>query len=68
MGVMTFFGGWLFLISLTLGPFSVISAIQTTYVFIAAIIGAIVFREQLTLRKIILIIIAIWAVILLRIG
>lgn len=68
IGIFSFFGGYSLLTALTKGSFSLIMSIHSFYIFITAIMGYILFKEQLTKRKIILILLAVLALILLRLG
>lgn len=68
IGVTQFLGGYFQLIALTKGPFSLITALSSAYVFIAAIFAYFLFGETLTKRKIILIFLAIIAIALIRLG
>lgn len=68
ISVPSFVGGYMLLIALTKGPFSLVTSIHSLYVLITAITAYFIFKEKLTLRKIILIIVAIIATILIKIG
>jgi len=68
IGITQFLGGYFQLIALTKGPFSLITALSSSYVFIAAIFAYFLFGEHLTKRKVFLISLAIIAIILIRLG
>lgn len=68
IGVPSFMGGYALLIALTKGPFSLITSIHSLYILITAITAYFIFKEKLDLRKIILILIAVVATILIKIG
>ena len=54
--------------ALSVGPLSGVYAIQPSYIFITAIVGAILYKEILTFRKIALILVTIAGIILIKIG
>jgi len=68
IAVPSFVGGYALLIALTKGPFSLITSIHSLYVLITAITAYYIFKEKLTSRKILLILVAIVATILIKIG
>jgi len=68
IGSFAFFGGFALLIALSKGPFSLITSIHSLYILITAIIAFFMFNEELTLKKILLICLAIIAVLLMRLG
>ncbi len=68
IGALSFLGGYSILTALTKGPFSLITAIHSTYTFITALVAAFIFKEKLTAKKIGLICLAILAVIIIRLG
>ena len=68
IGIFSFFGGYLYLIALTKGPFSLITSIHSSYIFITALTGLVLFKEELTIKKVLLIILAIIATLLIRSG
>jgi drug/metabolite transporter (DMT)-like permease len=68
IGVFSFFGGYALYIALTKGSFPLITSIHSLYILITALTAYFLFREQLTIKKIFLLLLAIVAVILIRIG
>lgn len=66
--IFSFFGGWAILTALTMGPFTLITAIHSTYILVTAVIGWIFFKENLNARKVFLICLAIVAIVLMRVG
>ena len=68
IGVFSFFGGYSLYIALTKGPFPLITSIHSLYILIAALTAYFLFKEQLTVKKIFLLLLAIVAVVLIRIG
>lgn len=68
IGVFSFFGGYSLYIALTKGPFPLITSIHSLYILITALTAYFLFREQLTVKKVLLLLLAIVAVILIRIG
>jgi len=68
IGVPSFVGGYMLLIALTKGPFSLVTSIHSLYVLITAMTAYFIFKEKLTWRKTVLIIVAIIATILIKIG
>jgi drug/metabolite transporter (DMT)-like permease len=68
IGVFSFFGGYSLLLALTKGPFALITSIHSLYIIVVALLGRAFFREELSPRKIALIVLAIAAIILIRIG
>lgn len=66
--IFSFFGGWALLVALTMGPFTLITAIHSTYILVTAIIGWIFFKENLNAKKAFLICLAIVAIALMRTG
>lgn len=68
ISIPAFLGGWAILTALTKGPFVLITTIHSTYIFITAIIGYLIFKEELTKRKLVLLTLAVLAVIVIRVG
>lgn len=68
IGVPGFFGGWVLMVALMKGPFSLIIAINSAYIFIVALIGHLFFKEKLTRMKWIFLIMVGFSVVLMRIG
>lgn len=68
IGIFSFLGGYALLIALAKGPFALITSIHSLYIIITAILASFLFKEKLTLLKIILILLAILAIILIKIG
>jgi len=68
IGIPSFFGGYMWLLALTKGPFSLIVSIHSLYIIITTVIAYYLFKEKITLKKIFLILFAVIAMILIRIG
>lgn len=68
IAIPAFVGNWAIMSALSKGPFTLIYAIHSLYIFGGAIIGYFFFKEQLTKRKILLLSMAIIAAILIRLG
>ena len=68
IGIFSFFGGYAFYIALTKGPFPLITSIHSLYILITALTAYFIFQEKLTVKKIALLLFAIVAVILMRVG
>lgn len=68
IGVLSFFGGLSLYIALTKGPFSLVTSIHSLYTLVTALTAYFLFKEQLTAKKIFLLLLAIVAVVLIRIG
>lgn len=68
IGVFSFFGGYSLYLALTKGPFPLITSVHSLYILITALTAYFLFQEKLTMKKIILLLMAILAVILIRIG
>ena len=68
IGLFSFFGGYALLTALTKGPFTLIMAIHSIYIFVTALTGALLFKEKLSKKIILLLILAILALIIIRIG
>jgi drug/metabolite transporter (DMT)-like permease len=68
IAVPSFIGGAMYLIALKRGPFSLVTSIHSLYIVVVAIVAYFIFKEKLTWYKFILIIIAILAMILIKIG
>lgn len=68
ISIPSFLGGYALLTALTKGPFTLITPIHSTYIFITALLGYFFFKEDLTIRKMILLTLAVLAIILIRIG
>jgi drug/metabolite transporter (DMT)-like permease len=67
-GIMSFFGNWLVLISLTIGPYSGDQTIQTMDILVTSTLAWLFFDEKLTTKKVILIACAVGAIILVKVG
>lgn len=63
-----FLGNWFFLMALSKGPFTLITALHALYIFGASVAGYFFFKEALSKKKIALLVLAIIAIILIRIG
>lgn len=68
IGVLGFFGAYALLIALTKGPFALVFSVQSTYIFVVAVAGYFLFQEKFTYRKVVALILAVLAVVLIRIG
>jgi len=68
ISIPNFFGGYMWLIALKRGPFSLVTSIHSLYIIVVAILAYFIFKEKLTLRKLLLIALAVLATILIRIG
>jgi drug/metabolite transporter (DMT)-like permease len=68
IGIPSFLGGYMWLLALTKGPFSLVASIRSLYILITAITAYLIFKEKLTLGKSILIVMAIIATVLIKIG
>jgi drug/metabolite transporter (DMT)-like permease len=68
IGALSAFGGLAIVKALSMGPVSGVYAIHPAYVFISALVGAILYKEKLTLPKVILALLTILGVILIKIG
>lgn len=68
IGVFNFFGGYSLYVALTKGPFPLITSVHSLYILVTALTAYFLFREQLTAKKIFLLLLAIVSVILIRIG
>jgi drug/metabolite transporter (DMT)-like permease len=68
IGIFSFFGGFSLYLALERGPFSLITSIHSLYVLITALTAYFLFKEKLTCKKILLLLLAIIAIILIRIG
>lgn len=68
ISIPAFFGGWAILVALTKGPFSLITALHSMYIFVSALVGYLVFKEKLTTKKVFLILLALVAILIIRLG
>jgi glucose uptake protein GlcU len=68
IGLISFFGGYALLTALTKGPFTLVISIHSLYIFVTAVTGYVLFKEQLTRRKTLLILVSIIAILLIRLG
>ncbi len=68
IGVFGFFGGYALLVALTRGPFPLITSIHSLYILITALTAYFLFQEKLTTKKVLLLLVAILAVVLIRVG
>jgi drug/metabolite transporter (DMT)-like permease len=68
IGFFSFFGGYLLILALTKGPFTLVFSIFALYTLVTAIWGYFLFGENLTRRKVFLIIMAIIATLIIRLG
>lgn len=68
MGILSFLGGYAYNAALAVGPFSLINAIYAMYILVTITLGYFLFKEELTVKKSILIGLAILAIVLIRIG
>lgn len=68
IGIIAFLGGYSILIALSRGSFPLIQSIHSLYIFVTAIIGSYFFKENLTTKKIILIILAVISALLIKLG
>lgn len=68
IAVPSFIGGYMWLLALKKGPFSLVSSIHSLYIIVVSIIAYFLFKEKLTWKKILLIMIAILAMIIIKIG
>jgi drug/metabolite transporter (DMT)-like permease len=68
ISIPAFFGGWAILVALTKGPFSLITALHSMYIFVSALVGYFIFKEKLTKKKILLIFLALISILIIRLG
>lgn len=68
ISVASFFGGYSLFTALTRGPFSLITSVHSLYIIVTALVGWLLFKEELTKKKIGLILLAIIAILLIRFG
>ncbi len=68
ISIPSFLGGWALLVALTKGPFSLITALHSMYIFVTALTAHLLFKESFTIRKVLLICLAIGAILLIRLG
>ena len=68
IGVFAFGGGYAWLIALTKGPFPLVASVHSLYIFITAITGYFLFKEQISKRKALLLILAIISILFIRLG
>ena len=68
LGILGFLGGLAYLTALSLGPFSLVASVHSLYIFITAIVAVFLFQEKLTPKKIALVLVAIAALVLIRLG
>ncbi len=68
IAIFSVLGGYAILKALEIGPLSGVYAIHPSYTFVAAIFGALFFKEELTKRKIILALLSVLGIILIKIG
>ncbi len=68
ISVFSVMAGYVILKALTLAPLSKVYAIQPIYTLVTALLGVWLFKEKLTTRKVLLVLVSILGVVLLRIG
>jgi uncharacterized membrane protein len=68
IGLTAFLGGYSILTALTMGPFSLITAIHSLYIFPTAIAGVLMFKEKMTPGRWLLLGLAVLATLLIRFG
>ena len=68
IGVPAFLGTYVMFIALIRGPFALITSMHSLYIIVTAVMASILFKEQLTKRKIFLMFLAILAIFLIRLG
>lgn len=68
IGSLMFLGSWAILIALSKAPLSLVYAIHPIYILVTALMGALIFKEKLTKRKVFLIFLTILGVILIKLG
>src|SRR3989338_3781625 len=68
MGIMSFTGGYAYNYALSVGPFSLVNGINSLYILVTIAMGYFLYKEELTLKKILLILLAIVAIILIRLD
>ncbi|MEK7531775.1 MAG: DMT family transporter [Patescibacteria group bacterium] len=68
IGIPSFFGTYALLLALTKGPFTLVMALHSQYVFVTAITGFFLFKEQFSSRKIFALVLSVCAILLIRLG
>ncbi|MAG24006.1 hypothetical protein CMI47_00350 [Candidatus Pacearchaeota archaeon] len=66
VGLFGFLGFYTLLTALSKGPLTLISPIQSTYILVTAIVSAILYKEKLTKRTILLILLAVLSIFLIK--
>jgi drug/metabolite transporter (DMT)-like permease len=68
ISIFSFAGGFAILKALSMAPLSLVYAIHPTYILVTAIAGALIFKENLTRKKVLLIVLMVVGIILIKIG
>jgi drug/metabolite transporter (DMT)-like permease len=67
-GVLSAVGGYFIFRALNLGPMSMVYGVTTVYIFVVMAVGALLFKEHLTRKKITLAVLCAVGIVLLRVG
>lgn len=68
LGVLSFLGGYMYYLAIDRGPFSLVIAIHSLYIIVTTCVAAYLFNEKVSKRRFLLIILAIVAIIIIRLG
>lgn len=68
LGALSFLGGYMYYLAIDRGPFSLVIAIHSLYIIVTTCVAAYLFNEKVSKRRFILILLAILAVIIIRLG
>ena len=68
MGAFSFVGGYAYNAALASGPFSLVNVIYSLYILVGVALGYFLYKEELTRKKIALIVLAVVAIVLIRLG
>ncbi len=66
LGLLSVSGGYLVYLSLKTGPFALVNAVNSLYIIVTVIVAAVLFKEKLTRKRAVLVLLAVVALVLMQ--
>lgn len=68
LGALSFLGGYMYYLAIDRGPFALVIPIHSLYILVTTFVAAYLFKEKVPRKRLLLVILAIFAIVLIRLG
>ncbi len=68
LGLLSFAGGYMYYLAIDKGPFALVIPIHSLYILVTTCVAAYLFKEKISAKRLFLILLAILAIVLIRLG